>query len=419
VTGRHLVSNVLSRMPMFRIWSDHDAVQNNCHKFGLGTYGSIFSYRELQNSLHGFRQYTPLPLQEAPDDIIGTATGGADQTLVDTGASFDASIHPGMVVSKTTGTRTYSFVKSVDSTTQIMLSQSLGEGQSFADGVGYHIHKGGLWYKFRCGNAEFFVIDTRYKRDPNGTPGGDMLDGTRFGSPPKVLGTSTDEQPYRLIDDSADFTSSVNQGDVVMNMTMRTYALVTNIDSAFEVSLNEDVMKAGQAYAVFESGGTVGGSGHVQRDWLVSSVNSSYAKWKFIVCEIPFLHDEAVSQDKWADYDPLDALRGYLVNHITADNVVWLSGDGHFAALDDASHGDDPWPSVSCANLSCSYGNDPRGTWLVNGQSAEFSADDGAKGGFSVVRVRSDHVEVQAYKPDGSIAMSGPINLTMSIPLSP
>jgi hypothetical protein len=203
-----------------------------------------------------------------------------------------------------------------------------------------------------------------------------------------------------------------------MNETTRDYALVESVESDHSLLLSQDIMAAGDSYEVFESGGTVNGTGHIQRDWLVTSVNNSLAKWKFIVCEIPFLHDEETSGDKWADYDPLDAQRKYLQEVISATNVIWINADGHYSALDDGSHPDDPWPSVACANLSCTYGKDPRGTWFVDGQPAEWSADDGARGGFCVIKVRSDRVEIEACHPDGSKINNGSIDLTMTVPYS-
>jgi hypothetical protein len=245
-----------------------------------------------------------------------------------------------------------------------------------------------------------------------------MLDGTRFGSPAKAIGTSDGEAPNKLIDSNAHFTSEVNMGDVVMNITTSTSALVANIDSDTLLTLHGDIMSSGHSYEVCESGGTVGGSGHVQRDWLVTSVNGSTAKWKFIVSELPFLHDEDKASDKWADYDPLDALRNYLMSHITAENVIWVGADRHFSALDDGSHPDDPWPSVACANANCSSGSDPTGSWLVNGQIAEWSADDGALGGFVLMKVGSDQVQIESYNPDGSLMNNGIMDLTMTVPSS-
>jgi len=361
-----------------------------------------------------------MPTLAAPEDVDGIATDGNAYTLVDVNANFDSSIYPGMVVSKTTRPHAYSFVKAVDSITQITLSEDLSGGESFGDGIGYRIHRGGLWHSFKCGNAEFFVMDTRYKRDPNGTPGGDMLDGRRYGSPPKAFGITTDEQPYRLKDDSADFTSSVNQGDVVMNGTAGTYALITAIDSDHEMRLNEDIMKRGEDYEVFESGGSVGSSGHVQRDWLVNALNGSTAKWKFIVCELPFLHDVVKNNDKWADYDPLNALRDYLKNHIAANNVVWLNADRHFAALDDGSHPNDPWPSVNASPLHCNERQMQPvcGTWLVDGYEAAFDHDHGCEGAFGLVKVRSGNVTIELRGPDGMLINNSVTDLTMTVPAS-
>jgi hypothetical protein len=245
-----------------------------------------------------------------------------------------------------------------------------------------------------------------------------MLDGTRFGSLPKATGTSDQTVAGDLVDSEAQFDISVSRGDVVMNTSSGGYALVSRVDSESRIALSQDIITSGQTYEIYESGGTVNGEGHFQRDWLVTSLNSSHAKWKFIVSELPFLHDEAKGTDKWADYDPLSALRTYLVNHVTAPNVIWIGADGHFSALDDGSHPDDPWPSVACGNLSGTYGKDPAGTWLVNGQSAEWSADDGASGGFALLKVRSDRVEIELYGQGGLLVNNGVIDLELIVPLS-
>lgn len=87
--------------------------------------------------------------------------------------------------------------------------------------------------------------------------------------------------------------------------------------------------------------------GHLQRDWLVTQINASTAQWKFIVCQIPFKSDELNSDDKWGMYDPTDAQYDYLRTQITADNVVWLAADRHFAGMDDGETlATDPWPVI-------------------------------------------------------------------------
>jgi hypothetical protein len=254
-----------------------------------------------------------------------------------------------------TGNLAYSFVDSVDSDTEITLSNFLSDNHFFASGDNYIICRGGLWYSFKFANAEFFAIDTRAKRDPNNTPYGDMLDGRQF------LGD--------------DYYGNNN-----------------------------------------DHGGGLG-SGHIQRDWLVDAVNNSNAKWKFILCELTFKHDEITNHDKWGDYDPNDDLRNYLKRNIISQNVIWLNADRHFAALDDASDENDPWPSANSSPLAKKRrGANPIGNWLVNGWSAEMSKNDGLEVTFGLIKVRNDHVTIKMFDGNGDIIHNGIQNLSMTIP---
>src|SRR5690606_4041220 len=67
-----------------------------------------------------------------------------------------------------------------------------------------------------------------------------------------------------------------------------------------------------------------------QLDWLISGVNGSSRRWKLIVSD-PVWNPTEGDSDDWSAR-PLEAL--YLQQEITANNVIWLTADAHFGAID-------------------------------------------------------------------------------------
>ena len=293
------------------------------------------------------KEYFPLPTLSAPADITGTATGGSATTLIDTGVDFTTmDLHAGMAICRSDiEVGAISIIKEITATT-LTFNTGLSGGYSFSAGDPYYIKKGGLWYSFQCGNAKFFVIDSRYKRDPNGTVNGDMLDGRAFGS-------------------GANFNAG---------------------------------------------GGT--GTGHVQRDWLVNAVNNSTAKWKFICCDVPFKYDEPGSNgnDSWGGYDANDSLRNYLMTNIVAPNVIWLSGDRHHCAVDDASNINDKWPHVICGTLG--GGVQPiNATHLSNGVTSSYLPGSGEYS-FTKIDVSAKSITIGIYDQFGVLVDQGQVKMS-------
>jgi hypothetical protein len=72
------------------------------------------------------------------------------------------------------------------------------------------------------------------------------------------------------------------------------------------------------------------------------------------------------------------AIRDYLVIQLQNWNAIGLGADRHFASLDDAGHGDNPWPNVGAAPL----GRDPSHIccrlWEVDGKRAYYHAGSAA-----------------------------------------
>lgn len=406
--GESLFRNVQSKIPCYHIWSDHDFIDGDSHKVGGGDYGSEI-YKKSYNALDVHREYHPQINQQAPGDIEGTDDGaGTTTTIYDTGA-FVSNVYPGMVV--------HDLDNSEYAVVQVVTNDSITTTEKLTSwvGVNYRISCSGIYQRFKYGNAEFFLLDCHYKKDPNNTPGGDMLDGVRWGSLAKKSGTTDGDGYFKLIQSGQNFSSTVNSGDVVMNTTDNTCALVEVVVSDTELQLSHDIMDVAELYVIYESGGSEHGSkinneaaGHIQREWLIDGVNSSTAKWKFIVSPHSFKWDEVSGHEQWSDHDPLNSLRNYLRRKITTKNVIFLHGDRHAACMDDGSHSLDPWPSVCCGNAGGNNIHSLVGDWLVGGErrlhDSEVDIEYDDSGSFCMVRVSQYNVSAISYTRTGLIS---------------
>ena len=379
--ARHLSHAILRKMPIFALGSDHDGVGHNYCKFASPElhHGQVVNgFRRVANATRARMEYFPMPDLDGVEngfgsDVAGVADGGGRDTLIDGDAAFGArNLHPGMVVIHDPGgeEEAYAFLDRLGNR-EIRLAHDLirtstGEtGPAFEPGDRYAIWRRCLYYAFTVGDAELFVLDTRSKRDPNNTVHGDMLDGRRF------LGEGRND---------------------------------CDTDS-----------------------GSGSRAGHLQRDWLVERINRSAKTWKFILCEIPFKHDEVadpdyyehMKHDKWGDYDPKDALRTYLMNAIDAEGVIWIGADRHFCGLDDASHPSDPWPEVMVSPF-CYLGPQlmppPQGAWRLRGLCGSHAEAEGLRSGFGIVKVRGDSVTIELFNHDGTLMNNGDQDLTMTVP---
>jgi alkaline phosphatase D len=169
----------------------------------------------------------------------------------------------------------------------------------------------GVWYSFRCADAELFVLDTRSQRDPTEDNNRSMLDG-------------------------------------------------------FNIGLNN------------------------QLDWLVQGVNDSSATWKFIVTSVPF-NDTLSGGDRWGGFDPNDMERDYIVNNITAKNVIMLSADRHLSGIDSGIYSD--FPELMASPLSGNFTPDALGSWSEGINLMEYQ--------FGLITVGSDAVLLEVINEDG------------------
>ena len=107
-------------------------------------------------------------------------------------------------------------------------------------------------------------------------------------------GTTTSTSANKLVDSTANFTSTVTVGNQVVNQVDGTTALVTNIDSNTTLSLDGDIMLSGEAYTIDNSpfitqghyyvvsvGGTTslnGVSNWTIGDWVIAGANNEWTK---------------------------------------------------------------------------------------------------------------------------------------------
>lgn len=96
---------------------------------------------------------------------------------------------------------------------------------------------------------------------------GDAYSVERFdGSAVNASGTTTSTTALKLVDSGASFLSTVNEGDVVINTTDTTHSSVISVDSDTELTIDDDIFVSGEGYQI------EGGYGWVisQTDWCLA-----------------------------------------------------------------------------------------------------------------------------------------------------
>lgn len=436
------------RMPYIRVWSDHDFMNNNSCKFGIAEFdvtqsndmnfsirygGSTGGWYSAYRGMEIFHAYSA-QFVDAPDDFEFQTTTGSSSYVCTVNAAnrpIPNYIHPGLTLTNVSDAST-GVITAVNRTLHTITVRTpglqsftsgelnpdpmynIGSGQNFTVNDTIKVHCGGLWNKFDYGGlAEYFFIDTRYRRDPHFTPGCDLLDGTAWGPPAKFTGNTTSYVSGELAHLGRDFTSGeyhARKWDVVENTTTREFCHVVSAYDGYLV-LNKNIMGDGDAYAVRESGGSDYGdtaegmqgaknAGHRQREWLIESIRNSTALIKVICCEMPFKWDEINTGDKWADADgcgystnPVlngnddlegnfwlyQAQRNYIKDRLYGTkNLYWLCADRHGAGIDDASDSRDLCPEINASPLHCFHNllQDPEGDWRVSGEWAYYGKTD-------------------------------------------
>lgn len=178
---------------------------------GLVGNNSVFSLAETESTVSS-----------------GTTTGvGASTTdkVIDSGATFVTS---GVVVGDTVNNTTsgkYAYVTSVDSETQLSVTQE---------------------YFGTSGDA--YTVVTGYD-------GQEAYHGfLRLIAPTpatnRTTGTTTATTANKLVDSGATFLTDVGAGDLVKNTTDGTYSSVDSVDSDTELTLENDIFTSGESYSV-------------------------------------------------------------------------------------------------------------------------------------------------------------------------
>ena len=159
----------------------------------------------------------------------GTTTGVGASTndkVIDSSATFVTSgVAVGDTVNNTT-TGKYAYVTSVDSETQLSVTQEyFGPfiGNSYSVITGYDGQE--TYHGFRK-----LVAPT-----PNTN---------------RATGTTTSTTTNKLVDSSATFLTNVQEGDLVKNTTDGTYSYVDSVDSDTELTLGNDIFVSGESYSV-------------------------------------------------------------------------------------------------------------------------------------------------------------------------
>ena len=207
----------------------------------------------------------------------------------------------------------------------------------------------GVYHQFVIANADVFVLDLRYnRRGGSGTRWPDTHlavvtpDGASSGT--TVIMAGNGDRQFTGAFDGWYYKNSAGVVERVVSSvwdggtskhTCTLSRSVTDVDSLTFHLRNKSMM----------DDGVVG-----QLDWLVDGINASTKRWKLIVSSVIFNPTYDTNSDAWAGFDSIDDMEQlYLIQHITADNVLVLSGDRHRSAIDDGTNSH--WPECTASPL--------------------------------------------------------------------
>lgn len=198
--------------------------------------------------------------------------------------------------------------------------------------------RNGIWHKFTVANCEFFVMDLRYQREgsrpryPNTGPG-------TWVSAEEGSGGATIVLPSTPTDNRA-IISNNWYCDIQGNGVYR----VEGYDhSTRMVKLREAVpgLRLGSRVSfkrasMLDMDAIVDG----QTEWLITNVNQSPARWQFIVSDVLWnpTFSSSGADDSWGGWDTERFEQRYIVQRITKRNVIVLSGDRHYSAIDNGTN---------------------------------------------------------------------------------
>lgn len=202
----------------------------------------------------------------------------------------------------------------------------------------------GIWQSGRIGNVDLFLLDVRYQREPsdarypNTGPSTTVAAESGTGGATIVLpSTPTDNQ------------SAITAGWYAVLPAHGVYRVASYVHATRTITLAESVsgLAAGDQVSVHRAS-------MLDRDalasdqvgWLVDGINNSTARWK-VICTPVIWNQTANGPDLWGGWESERVEQRYLLQHITASNVVVLSGDRHFSALDSGANA--VWPEATAS----------------------------------------------------------------------
>lgn len=258
-------------------------------------------------------------------------------TNIPSGISFPVfskyGVYQGQVVTRVSDGKTAE-VYTVSGTT-ITFCAAMNESGTFGSGVDYIVSRGGVSFKVVWGNTILICQDARLRRDPDGTMGGDKLDGTAHGR--YVNGLYKDQvtaiagtNSTHIYTSGEYFTTTVDKWDMVKNTIVSPtrlagetqFSLIKTIHDNNHIELEWGI--AGQAESdviqFYESGASDHGwdkgtdsekdlanieAGHVNRTYVEAALRDATAQaWRCMICETPLHHFEgSTANDKWPDFD--------------------------------------------------------------------------------------------------------------------
>jgi len=286
-----------------------------------------------------------------------------------------------------------------------------------------------------------------------------------------TTGTTTDTDTNKLIDSGADFSSPdvrgryVDVGDAVLvfddennNNKLDSgetyyYTYVTSEDSDTQLGIEDDIAATGWDYAIHEDSYgmhiTYSYEGMPNGEFLVDETITEYSDKELVTAtgdsttaSTPPTGAEFTAEDPatYASYNRYwkgSGAREYIQAEITNPNLMYLVGDRHFHAIDQAEHSDDFYYQLDSGpcQYSATY---MTGSWMVDGDDSGYTEAPGDyciihknnvgdgyyTGGYSIIDVDLDTNEMIGTIYSGSTGQAfgstegAEQSLTITYPLS-
>jgi len=400
--SEYFVENVVHKLPLERIWDDHDVYSNDATKFTWYTFSDGSQQFQTAagraNSFKGFFEWTPSACLPPEARLTGTATAGTSgTTLTANGLTFNRdNVHAlatyGAAWFHNTTTDASTMVVAIP--TEGGHSLTLADSGKVAEGDTFEIING-PFRKIRCGYVDIFLLDLRSQRDDGqilsgpqpgpAAPGADMMDGVLMASPSALNPAKSTGSTAGVSDNQITTSAAViaSPGDVIQNATTAVWAQVVSVEDTTHLTLNVQIFSgSGINFSIYESGASHGDNahGHIQRDWWLNEMASSEAEWRGVCSSVNFNVHSVRENETWGDYDTFSAnalrcQRNYVASAIQdANDVFYLSSDKHAPAIDsgaDTEPTGNVWPEM-CSSQPGNYrGTSVYGSWDIGYQDKE------------------------------------------------